>query len=125
MQHPLADRLEPSLGQLSRGRPGNVVRPRLRAAHCSLAISSEEDQEAAYVARVNLHSLLRYVDPLLGKKKWGRPLMQLLAGCVFFPSRVEQRLGEVASAGQEAEVEKRVTRGAVARIRWPAFSVQA
>ena len=55
----------------------------------------------------------------------GHPLRQLSAGWFFFPSSVEQRVGEGASAGQEAEVEKRVTRGAVARIRWPAFSVQA
>jgi len=69
--------------------------------------------------------LLRYVDPLLGKKKWGRPLMQLSAGCFFFPSRAEQRLGEVASAGQEAEVGQPVTRGAIARISRAIFIAQA
>ena len=50
-------------------------------------------------------------------------LMPLSAGWFFFPSRVGQRVGEGASAGQEAEVEQRVARGSVARIRCPALSV--
>ena len=78
-----------------------------------------------YVARMNRHSLLRYLDPLLGKKKWDRPLMQLSAGCFFFPSRVEQRFGEVASAGQEAGLGWRVTRESFGRIRCAVFSAQA
>jgi len=49
----------------------------------------------------------------------GHLLMPLSGGWFFFPNRVEQRVGEGASAGQEAEVGQRVTRGSVARIRCP------
>jgi hypothetical protein len=51
--------------------------------------------------------------------------MQLSAGLFFFPSRVEQRVGEGALAGQEAEVDQRLTRGSVARINGAVFSAQA
>ena len=45
MQHPLADRLQPVVGHLSRNCPGNVAWKADRPAELSVAFSREEDQE--------------------------------------------------------------------------------
>ncbi len=63
--------------------------------------------------------------PTTWKEEMGASFDAAVGKPFFLPSRVAQRVGEVASAGQEAGVGQRVTRGSVARIRCAVFSAQA
>ncbi len=79
---------------------------------------------AVYVARANRHGLLRYPRPTTWKEEMGVSFDAAVGKPFFFPSRVAQCVGEVASSGQEAGIGLRVTRGSVARIRCAVFSAQ-
>ncbi len=53
-----------------------------------------------YVAQLNGQSLLRYIDPLLGKEKLGSLFDSAFSAWFFFPSSVVKRAAKLDQLGK-------------------------